>query len=81
MANMGNPAPWTGFSGGPPMGAWDDSKLTSDFRGSFHTVGGSMPEEGHSPFDETPAVTNVSSDMFYNLPTQGSFSSAAPTVV
>jgi len=43
----GEPHLETDFHGGSPMGLWDDSKLTSDFKGGFRTIGGSIPAEGH----------------------------------
>ncbi len=48
----GSPHMNTQLDSGGPMGLWNPSKATSDFRGDWLPVGGSQPEEGKSPFDD-----------------------------
>ena len=56
-----HPFTHTDFNGNPPGPALDDpSRATSNFRGSLYLVGGSMQEDGKSPYDINP--NNVKGD-------------------
>lgn len=53
-----------------PMGLWDSSKQSSQFQASLEMTGGSMPEDGKSPFDDHVRPTPGSPESFYGAKTQ-----------
>ena len=54
-----------------PMGLWDPGKQTQQFAAQFEPTGGSMPEDGHAPFDSSyTRPTPGSPESFYGAPTQ-----------
>lgn len=57
--------------GRAPEGLWDPSKATSQFQGELAFTGGSLPEEGKSPFDTHQRPVPGSAQSFYGAPTQG----------
>lgn len=81
MPEFRPPAMFSSPTGGPAPGyVGPESKLSQDFVGPMNFVGGSMPEEGKSPFDEPQyydyGQPNVSKLM--GLPTYGQGGNAPP---
>ena len=83
MPEFRPPAMFSNPMGGPAPGidgVTQGSRISQDFAGGAFFVGGSMPEEGKSPFDE-PAYYNYgapSIGQLMGLPTWGQAGGSPP---